>query len=379
MSMRRKKSILVGAIEIIRASSNYHKSQNIIQLSVLTLVVVLFASTAFATPDVFNVTQKANELKITGLAFGTKATPAPVYWNNLESETTGVNIPGWTVSSKPGAVVSSTDKWSGNKSLYFAMKSSNPTPGWNQILRDMGTASNQWYFHFKVRLNKNDSNTRFQWKAWRISSSSDGYAWNTEPTTTVFMNDLFWYDENHAGSKGWNGPSGATFNNGGTSGNSTSVYFKRSDAIIFNQWQTLEQFIKQSSGGSTSDGIDRMWRDGILVQENTSLVTGTSSSGVWRYMLLGQNINNTLPVAGQMDMDVYFDDIYIDNTQARVMMCDSPTWAARTHCEIQLPIKWSSDSITFTVNTGSFSSGTAYLFVVDENGATTDGYPVNIQ
>jgi len=328
-----------------------------------------------APPNVTN----SESVTISGSGFGTKATPVPVYWNNLESETTGVNIPGWAVSSKPGAVVSSTDKWSGNKSLYFAMKTSNPTPGWNQILKDMGTASNKWYFHFKVRLNKNDSNTRFQWKAWRISSSSDGYAWNTEPTTTVFMNDLFWYDENNVGSKGWNGLSGATFNNGGTSGNSTSVYFKRSDAILFNQWQTLEQFIQQSSGGSTADGIDRMWRDGFLVQENTSLVTGTSSSGGWRYMLLGQNINNTLPVAGQMDMDVYFDDIYIDNTQARVMMCDSPTWAARTHCEIQLPIKWSSDSITFTVNTGSFSSGTAYLFVVDENGATTDGYPVNIQ
>src|SRR5690606_40526993 len=37
-----------------------------------------------------------------------------------------------------------------------------------------------------------------------------------------------------------------------------------------------------------------------------------------------------------------YDDIYIDFTQARVEICDSPSWTGRTHCEIQIPQTWSS-------------------------------------
>jgi hypothetical protein len=79
---------------------------------------------------------------------------------------------------------------------------------------------------------------------------------------------------------------------------------------------------------------------------------------------------------------IWYDSIYIDSTWQRVMICDASTWAARTHCEIQIPTAWSdngaSASATVAVHQGSFTSGThAYLYVVNStNTANTNGFSV---
>lgn len=75
-----------------------------------------------------------------------------------------------------------------------------------------------------------------------------------------------------------------------------------------------------------------------------------------------------------------YDDIYIDFTQARVEICDTASWTARTLCEIQIPQTWTASSIGIKVNTGTFATGsTAYLYVVDSNGlVNAQGYPLTI-
>ena len=48
---------------------------------------------------------------------------------------------------------------------------------------------------------------------------------------------------------------------------------------------------------------------------------------------------------------------------------DSPTWSGATHKEVQLPLAWSSTSITVQLNRGSFASlAGKYLYVVDADG-----------
>src|SRR3989339_288581 len=75
----------------------------------------------------------------------------------------------------------------------------------------------------------------------------------------------------------------------------------------------------------------------------------------------------------------WYGELYVDNTRARIELGNSPNFETCTHREIQIPVAWSDNSITFTVNQGSFSNGdTAYLFSIDENGYTSDGFPVTI-
>jgi len=58
---------------------------------------------------------------------------------------------------------------------------------------------------------------------------------------------------------------------------------------------------------------------------------------------------------------------------------DAATWSNCDHKEIQIPTSWSSSSIGIDVNTGSFSNGTAYLYVVDSSGdVNSSGYEITI-
>lgn len=82
-----------------------------------------------------------------------------------------------------------------------------------------------------------------------------------------------------------------------------------------------------------------------------------SSSGLWEY-----------------------DDVYMDYTPARVMLCPGSQFATRGACEIQIPVTWSTTSIQVRVNAGAFNTNdTAYLYVVksDETYNST-GYEVTI-
>lgn len=64
-----------------------------------------------------------------------------------------------------------------------------------------------------------------------------------------------------------------------------------------------------------------------------------------------------------------FDDVYIDQSFARVVLCDAPVFSDCRHLENQIPTAWSDTQITFTFARGSFVSGeTTYLHVIDEAG-----------
>lgn len=76
----------------------------------------------------------------------------------------------------------------------------------------------------------------------------------------------------------------------------------------------------------------------------------------------------------------YTDDCYISNTQARVMLGNSPQFSSCNHREIQVPYTWTDGSITINCNQGSFTpGGTAYLYVIDADGnVNTNGYPIQL-
>jgi len=72
---------------------------------------------------------------------------------------------------------------------------------------------------------------------------------------------------------------------------------------------------------------------------------------------------------------VHYDDIYIDNSWARVEIGNNADYNSCTHREIQIPSAWSNNSIAVNVKQGSFaSSDKVYLFVVNEDGTPSIGY-----
>jgi hypothetical protein len=79
----------------------------------------------------------------------------------------------------------------------------------------------------------------------------------------------------------------------------------------------------------------------------------------------------------------YFDDMYVDTTWSRVMLCNTSTYPDGTDdsyiCEPQIPVTWADGSIEVTVNQGALTTGPAFLYVFDSNNvANGTGYSVTL-
>lgn len=125
-------------------------------------------------------------------------------------------------------------------------------------------------------------------------------------------------------------------------------------------WHHIEGWFDQASSKTM-----KTWVDGVA-EANIS----TSSCGNWNWdyvWLIGVDRND----AGVPQPTIWMDDVYIDNTPQRVMVCAGSSWANRGHCEIQIPQNtWADSAIEVKANQGAFTdSSTNYLYVVDAAGA----------
>ena len=147
------------------------------------------------------------------------------------------------------------------------------------------------------------------------------------------------------------------------------------------QWQTEEFFVQVESGIRRYDGVmgyrlnniqHRSWaaNRAMFCEEYNQLLSNVFVDNYSDHLR-----NNPKP-----NDFIWVDDVYIDTSWARVMLGNKPNYDACTDIEIQVPVKWSSNFITITLNRGALSPcNTYYLYVFDENGnVNTDGFPVYI-
>ena len=126
------------------------------------------------------------------------------------------------------------------------------------------------------------------------------------------------------------------------------------------KWSKVEIVIKVTN---ESNGYVNVWENGRQVM---NYVGATDKySGNTRTIGIGGYARSQ----GSPTNWRYFDDVYLDTTQSRVVLANKPVLSQATIIENQIPIAWSDGSITATVNLGQFTQGQpAYLFVVDSSG-----------
>lgn len=156
--------------------------------------------------------------------------------------------------------------------------------------------------------------------------------------------------------------------------------------LVLGAWKTDEFLWRQSTSGgcsspsSTGNGYyefiqnatSQQLYNGNFPTERSPVVYGSPSGIGIRVM------DNFTDVGDVNGTSVYMDDLYVDNTFARVMIGNASTFAASTNREIQIPTAWADGSITVQINRGSFgASDSAYLYVIDStNTVNATGYPV---
>jgi hypothetical protein len=150
------------------------------------------------------------------------------------------------------------------------------------------------------------------------------------------------------------------------------------------EWTRIEYFAIESTAPGERDGsfVYRVHKQSQPVHEairwDGNIITrNTGIEDRWRRVVFQNYWGN-----GNADnADIWIDDVYVQlGTPARVELADSASWADHHHREVQEPLAWSAGEIIVELNRGGFQPGeTAYLFVVDELGQVSNGYPVTLQ
>ncbi len=175
-----------------------------------------------------------------------------------------------------------------------------------------------------------------------------------------------------------------------------------------NQWKRWEFFIRNDRPSSAENGSKQLWIDGkqllgrinyskpsgnepnLMVEdpENMNLVANDCAreQQYIQDFRIGAMVHNDDPCnsrAGGTEPDItYIDDLYVDQTRARIEVCNVPDFSEKeqngAHCEVQIPrFVWSENEIQFQTNQGTFVSGEdLWVFVVRSDGQASQGWPV---
>lgn len=351
-------------------------------IKLLTVLTVFFSlvNPVFAEPSITStsdVLTHGQSIEINGSGFGVKSTAAPIRWENFENGIAGSSITTtgyWSLGGFNADVKFSNTNPRTSLSPTFAKDQL--TDAWPPVNSngafyrlDLWPSPGKKLFTGYVKIEHvNLLNTgSWQLKLIHVLSGSNHIDWPVLALQT------------------WWSPGGSIeqsyFEFVHADGGMLPSEWK--DFVDKNAWVRFQVEWQDSTSYSIDDGWARFtsyYPNGTVVSSVRSGFSTIESDGDhldtphFGYLL----VNN--PDGHQVNTS--WDDLYLDNSWARVEICAGSTWASRGNCEIQNPTAWNSDgqSITATVNLGSFGAAdSAHLYIVDAAGtANASGFPITL-
>ncbi len=147
------------------------------------------------------------------------------------------------------------------------------------------------------------------------------------------------------------------------------------------QW-VIDEFIHQSSAVDMQNGIldwlyngKQAWQgfdDSVPLYRRFR--QRTSVDPVRYSQLYQRQVSN----GTQRNSYEYFDELYVDDSWHRVVVCKVPVYVDCTKKQVQIPSQWSDTSIAVTVRQGEFEhTDDWFLYVIDGNNQVNDnGFPL---
>lgn len=349
------------------------KTKLTIFLAIISLAFFGMAGVASAAVEVLGVTGDLTNgatVTVTGTGFGTKTTATPISWDDFEGGTDGNQLgspvigPTWTfLTQAPNPSYSTQNKHSGLKSALIQWKIySISSFGWD----NKGPYGELYLSFWRYMDPQVPAELPFNHKILYLFGDHNIYPENTDSCgfeTPQFMIGAVMWNSDHWRYAVQSCPTSQWVFPAGTPDNWAKTIQK---------WQRWEVYAKLDSPYTESNGQIKGWIDGQLIY-NLSGLNLTDVNGLFKGFRLGNMFQGYHPDGTDKS---YFDDVYVDFTQARIEIGDAPTWSANTHREIQIPSAWSATSTTITLNQGSFDTLEGkYLYVIDADGnVNANGY-----
>ena len=353
----------------------------------IIFLILICATAVNAAPAISTISDDtpANDQSVTLTGTGFTSHGLDIEWlggssGNIESGTNGVAFSktSWAADSTNAAtqapLYSTTRAHSGTKSIMssFPLESQYDSGFEYQYGSDFDEIYAVWYVYF----DRGGSPMGGQWKQFRLRPTS-GYN-NADGEVMVsgrhFYTGLPNYElvmmfcdvdsygqcyEDGTGSQRW------------------------VDDYYVDQWFMVEFYAKASSVANTADGqviINFYDQTGTVAEifSYDELITRISESDAWNRLTFQNYWGNRDEGGDGTSEKIYMDDVYVQiGDRAHIMIGDNATYTSCTHLEIQHPTAWSTTSITFDINQGSFASdSTGYVFVIDSSGVASTGKQV---
>lgn len=338
-------------------------------LSAIIISIVFTHGIALSAPSITSPPSSianGSSITIVGSSFGVKSPAAPILFETFDSGANGQVIGGWhgwiAYNETEGGYLSNSSPYSGTLSAYNRITGPSATNPISWEVSEFNTSN----FFF------NPTDEIYYSYVAKIVSTGDAAGvdkWgriNCAPNT-------------------YNGPGDTNIQNGYVSFNTGTSTEPGDDDYGQSPWLTTTRF----ANWTRHEMYKKLSTPGVangMVQFRVGPDTRTWSNKITRAG--GYSFQNTNIILGLMyanasnngDHRMYVDDVYVDNTRARVELCTGSTWSNRGSCNPQPPTDWSTTSITIIANTSSFTNGqTVYIYVVDANGdASPASDPITI-
>ena len=337
---------------------------SLIKIAAISFLLTIFwSASAHAQPNITSFSGSLTNkgaLTITGSGFGTKAQAAPLKWDDFESGISGNILSGWDLYSSNGIDVKYSNSRLRTNSNISAISDF--------------TTSDQYNSSFGLTQNPI---TRLYVSMWRFVETSGHASRNVKPvrlygdygsTNMPDTSNVVFPADNAAAMGGF-----------GCTTNGYALWYGNDDDLPVGIWERTDYYWEMSEPGVANGNIF-YWKNGALKKAATNAIlreAGCNSN--WNRLRIGNYFARDTYTPTPSGY-IWWDDVYVDITQARVEIGNAPTWAASTHREIQIPSAWSDTgtSITITLNKGSFSNfNNIYLYVIDANGSVNpNGLPL---
>lgn len=306
---------------------------------------VPFHLSALAQPVITGASGGVNQgssLTITGIGFGTKNPAKPLIWADFEAGLNPTNLGIKTAWDNVQSLDQSTDCPIGG-----CVKATDGSGIWT-----LGVDYNNWtadgqksYIFKRQKLNFLINDESQNWKNWRMWPSGDGRVPNIYSATNigrVYVEEM-----------------------------GVETGFWGNIRVETTSWIT-EEFIVKASTLNAKNGLLTIRYDGQDMASGTIMTRSSTTPDYMtrNYPVHGVVANTNLWTPGwNTNNRLWADDVYVDTTWSRVMVCETPIFLNCRKLAIQIPNAWSNNSITVTINRGGLSnSDFGYLYVFDSNG-----------